>query len=215
MTIADLDSVNGAKTASEVEEMGGEALFVETDVARADDAHALMETTHEHFGRIDILVNNAGCTKDATLRKMTVKVFEEVLDVNLKAAFHCAKAVLPYMEAREYGRILNAASIVGRYGNFGQSNYVAAKAGIIGMTKAWARELGRKGITVNVVAPGFIETSMIDSVPDHLVPLVKEKTPLRRFGTAEEVANAYVFLASDEASFITGAVLGVDGGLVV
>lgn len=212
--IADLDSEHGAATASAIEEEGGAALYVETDVARPHDAQVLAETTQTRFGQIDILVNNAGCTRDATLQKMTPRAFDEVLDVNLKGAFYCAKAVLPHMEAQEYGRILNAASIVGRYGNFGQSNYVAAKAGIIGMTKAWARELGRKGITVNAVAPGFIETSMAASVPDHLRSLIKQKTPLRRFGTAEEVANAYVFLASEEASFITGALLGVDGGLV-
>jgi 3-oxoacyl-[acyl-carrier protein] reductase len=171
------------------------------------------ETTGQ-FGRVDVLLNNAGITQDATLKNMSEEAFDEVVDVNMKGAFHCTKAVVPPMEEQEHGRILNATSIVGRYGNFGQTNYVAAKSGVIGMTKTWARELGPKGITVNAVAPGFIGTDMVSSVPDSLIPLIKQKTPLRRFGTPEEVASAYLFLASDEASFITGAVLGVDGGLV-
>jgi 3-oxoacyl-[acyl-carrier protein] reductase len=137
-----------------------------------------------------------------------------VVNVNLKGVFNCTKAVVPFMIEKNYGRIVNTSSIVGIYGNFGQTNYVATKAGVIGMTKVWARELGRKGITVNAVAPGFISTEMIQSVPEKVLTAIKEKTPLQRLGEPGDIANAYLFLASDEAAFITGAVLSVDGGMV-
>lgn len=214
VVVADTDAEQGSAAVTVIQDEGGEALFVETDVTSTADVDHVVGATIEHFSSIDILINNAGLTRDGTLQKMSEGAFDEVVDVNMKGAFHCAKAAVPYMEDQQDGRILNAASIVGRYGNFGQSNYVAAKAGVIGMTKTWARELGPKGITVNAVAPGFIDTAMVSSVPETLVPLIKEKTPLRRFGSPEEVASAYLFLASDDASFITGTVLGVDGGLV-
>jgi 3-oxoacyl-[acyl-carrier protein] reductase len=167
------------------------------------------------FGKIDILINNAGILRDATLLKMTEEQFDSVLDVNLKGVFNCTKAVAPFMIERGYGRIVQASSVVALYGNFGQTNYVASKSGIIGMTKVWARELGRKGITVNAVAPGFIATEMIESIPENIINAMKEKVPANRFGTVEDVANVYLFLASDEASFVNGAVISVDGGAVI
>jgi 3-oxoacyl-[acyl-carrier protein] reductase len=162
-----------------------------------------------------VLVNSAGITRDATLKKMSEEDFDRVVDVNLKGVFNCTKAVLPVMADNGGGRILNAASIVGRYGNFGQTNYVATKSGVIGMTKTWAREFGRDGITVNAVAPGFIDTDMMESVPEKVIDDLTDRTPLGRLGDPEDIANAYCFLASDEAAFITGAVIAVDGGLVL
>ena len=215
IVVADVDEVGGQETVAAIEDRGGEAVFVATDVADADQTRALAEAAVDAFGQVDILVNNAGITRDATLKKMDEEAFDLVVDVNLKGVFNCTKAVLPYMKESPHGRILNAASVVGLYGNFGQTNYVASKSGVIGMTKTWARELGREGITVNAVAPGFVETTMVETVPDKVMAMLKEKTPLRRLGRPEDIANAYLFLASDEAAFITGTVLSVDGGLVL
>ncbi|HMO39053.1 MAG TPA: beta-ketoacyl-ACP reductase [Saprospiraceae bacterium] len=167
------------------------------------------------FGSADILVNNAGITRDATLAKMTPEQWQQVIDVNLTGVFNCTKAISPYMVERGYGRILNASSVVGLYGNFGQTNYVATKAGVIGMTKVWARELGRKGITVNAVAPGFIATEMVAAMPEKVIKMMEDKTPLARLGQPEDIAAAYLFLASDEAAFINGATLSVDGGVSI
>lgn len=167
------------------------------------------------FGAIHILVNNAGITRDASMKKMTPEQWQQVIDVNLTGVFYCTKAVYPHMEAQNWGRILSAASVVGLYGNFGQSNYVATKAGIIGMTKVWAREFGRKGITANAVAPGFIHTEMMDTIPENVLAGMREKCPLQRLGKPEEIAAAYAFLASEEAGFINGETLSVDGGLTI
>jgi len=178
----------------------------------------------EKFGRIDILINNAGILRDAQLLKvkdgqvvgqMSEADFDAVIAINLKGVFNCTQAVAPVMIRQGYGRIVSASSVVGLYGNFGQTNYVAAKAGVIGMTKVWARELGRRGLTVNVVAPGFIETEMTRSMPEKVLAAMIEHTPVGRMGQPADVANAYLFLASDEAAFINGHVLSVDGGLVV
>ena len=149
------------------------------------------------------------------MKKMSGQQWQQVIDVNLTGVFNCTKAVSPYLLEQQSGRILNAASVVAHNGNFGQTNYVATKAGVIGMTKTWAREFGRKGITVNAVAPGFIQTEMVETIPENLIAGIKEKTPLGRMGQTEDIANAYLFLASDEAAFITGTVLNVDGGLVL
>ncbi len=169
----------------------------------------------QDFGAIHILVNNAGITRDASLKKMTPEQWQQVIDVNLTGVFYCTKAVYPHLEAQQWGRILSAASVVGLYGNFGQSNYVATKAGIIGMTKVWAREFGKKGITANAVAPGFIQTEMMDAIPENVLAGMREKCPLQRLGKPEEIAAAYAFLASEEAGFINGETLSVDGGLTV
>jgi len=214
VVLADLDDAAGEETAGDITATGGTALYVRTDVSRQADARALAARAREQFGRIDILVNNAGITRDATLAKMTEEQFDAVLQVNLKGVFNCAQAVMPFMIEAGYGRIVNTSSVVALYGNFGQTNYVATKSAVIGMTKVWARELGRKGITVNAVAPGFIATEMVNSVPEKVLTMIKERTPLQRLGEPVEIARAYLFLASDEASFVNGAVLSVDGGMV-
>ena len=215
IVIADVNREAGDCVVSEIEQRGGSALFVETNVVDPDATRALAEAAADAYGGIDILVNNAGITSDATLAKMSEEAFDRVVDVNLKGVFNCTKAVLPYVTESTHGRILNAASVVGLYGNFGQTNYVATKSGVIGMTKTWARELGRDGVTVNAVAPGFIDTPMVKTVPDKILDSLKGKTPLGRLGRPEDIAKAYCFLASDDAAFITGTVLSVDGGLVL
>ena len=215
VVVADVNDDEGEETVAAIEDRGGEAIFVRTNVAKMTDAKAMAKAAVEAFGGIDILVNNAGITRDATLKKMDVDDFDAVVDVNLKGVFNCTKAVLPHIKKSDHGRILNAASVVGLYGNFGQTNYVASKSGVIGMTKTWAREFGRKGVTVNAVAPGFVETTMVDSVPEKVLTMLKEKTPLQRLGAPDDIASAYLFLASDEAAFVTGTVLSVDGGLVL
>jgi len=169
----------------------------------------------ENHGRVDVLVNNAGITKDARLQKMSLAQFDAVIDVNLRGVFHCAQAVADTMVAQGSGVILNASSVVGIYGNFGQTNYAAAKFGVIGFTKTWSRELGPKGVRVNAVAPGFIETPILGTVPDKLLAEMREHIPLRRLGKPEEIANVYAFLASDEASYVNGAVIEVSGGMTV
>jgi len=194
------------------------------DVTDAGAVEAAVAATVAKLGGIDILVNNAGILRDGQLVKMKdgevvdrmeEAQFDAVISVNLKGVFLCGQAVAPVMIKKGWGRILNASSVVGLYGNFGQSNYVATKAGVIGLTKVWARELGPKGITVNAVAPGFIATEMVKQMPERILKSMVERTPVRRMGQPRDVANAYLFLASDEASFINGAVLSVDGGVVV
>lgn len=188
--------------------------FMKVNVAKFDEVEIAAKNVINEFGRIDVLINNAGILRDATLLKMSAEQWQQVIDVNLSGVFNCTKAVAPFMVEKQSGKIINATSVVGLYGNFGQTNYVAAKAGVIGMTKVWARELGRKGINVNAVAPGFIATEMVASMPEKIINMMKEKTPLGRLGTPEDIANAYCFLSSEEASFINGAVISVDGGLI-
>ena len=183
-----------------------------TDRAQVDAMVAAVLARH---GRIDVLVNNAGITKDARLVKMTLQQFDAVIDVNLRGVFHCAQAVANSMIEQGRGVILNASSVVGIYGNFGQTNYAAAKFGVIGFTKTWSRELGPKGIRVNAVAPGFVETPILATVPDKVLQHMKAQVPLGRLAQPEEIANVYAFLASDEASYINGAVIEVSGGMTV
>ncbi|MHB1391666.1 MAG: 3-oxoacyl-[acyl-carrier-protein] reductase [Clostridia bacterium] len=199
----------------EIKAMGAEAIGFKVDVSKRAQVDEMVAGVKQAWGRIDILVNNAGITADAMLKKMTEDQFDSVININLKGVYNCAQAVLDTMTEQGGGVILNTSSVVGLYGNVGQTNYAAAKWGVIGMTKTWAKELGRKGIRVNAVAPGFIMTPMTEAVPEKVLDMMKEKAPLQRLGKPEDIANAFLFLASDEASFVTGAVLSVDGGLVI
>ena len=214
----------GSAVTRSISETGADALFVPCDVADRASVDAAVRATVDRFGGIDILINNAGITRDAQLVKvkdgvvvggMTDAEFDAVVAVNLKGVYNCTQAVVPHMLARGGGRVVNASSVVALNGNFGQTNYVATKAGVIGMTQVWARELGRRNITVNAVAPGFIATEMTAKMPESALAEMRNRTPFGRIGTPEDVANAYCFLASDFASFINGSVLSVDGGLVI
>ncbi|PPE67946.1 3-oxoacyl-ACP reductase FabG [Caldimonas caldifontis] len=195
--------------------LGAQAEGQVVDVTSREQIDAMAAATLARFGRIDVLVNNAGITQDARLQKMTLEQFDRVIDVNLRGVFHCAQAVLPAMLEQGAGVILNASSVVGIYGNYGQTNYAASKFGVIGFTKTWSRELGPKGIRVNAVAPGFIETPILATVPEKVLTAMREDVPLKRLGRPEEIANVYAFLASDEASYVNGAVIEVAGGMTV
>lgn len=204
--------------------LGPNASFYKVNVADRSAVQSWVEDVFARHGRIDILVNNAGVLRDGMLvrvkdgelvKQMPEEDFDLVVSVNLKGIFNCTQAVAPFMIRQERGVILNATSVVGLDGNFGQTNYVASKAGVVGMTKVWARELGRYNIRVNAVAPGFTATEMIVAMPEKVLAGMRERTPLGRLGEPVDIANAYLFLASDEAAFITGAVLRVDGGIVV
>lgn len=189
--------------------------FYKVNTTSLENIEAAAAAVVDDFGQVDILINNAGITRDASMKKMTPAQWQSVIDVNLTGVWNCTKAVAPYMLERAYGRIISAASVVGLYGNFGQANYVATKAGVIGLTKVWAREFGRKGITANAIAPGFIATDMMLTIPEKVLKMMEDKAPVGRLGLPEEVANAYLFLASDEAAFINGATISVDGGLTL
>ena len=194
---------------------GGEAIAVQADVRQPAEAQALIDTAKQAYGRIDILVNNAGTTRDTLLMRMSEDDWDVVLDTNLKGTFNCIKAVSRQMMRQRSGRIVNITSVAGISGNAGQANYASAKAGLIGLTKTVAKELGGRGITCNAVAPGLVPTDLTASLPQDLVDLAIERTPLGRTGTAEDIAAAVAFLASDEASFVTGQILAVDGGLAI
>ncbi len=184
------------------------------DIRDATQVECCMQLVLQKFGTIDILINNAGITRDATLQKMSHAQWQDVIDINLTGVFNCTKAISSIMIENKSGKIINTSSVVALYGNFGQTNYVASKSGVIGLTKVWARELGKYNINVNAVAPGFIETDMLKTIPENILKDILEKVPLKRAGKPEDIANAYAFLASDEAGFINGITLSVDGGMV-
>ncbi|ETA81798.1 3-oxoacyl-[acyl-carrier-protein] reductase [Youngiibacter fragilis] len=200
---------------AELKEMDAEFLAYEVNVVNRDQIKTMVDDVVSKWGKIDVLVNNAGITADNQLIKMPEEDFDKVIDVNLKGVFNCTQIVVPVMSDNGGGVVLNASSVVGLYGNFGQTNYAATKWGVIGMTKTWAKELGKKNIRVNAIAPGFIATPMVKKMPEKVIEMMEGKAPLRRLGTPEDIANAYAFLASEEASFITGTVLSVDGGVVL
>ena len=198
-----------------IEAAGGRAMLVQADVADSTAVDAMIKAVIEAFGQIDILVNNAGITRDGLLMRMKEEDWDAVINTNLKGIFHCTKAVSKLMMKKRYGRIVNMASVVGLIGNAGQSNYAAAKAGVVGFSKSMARELASRGITVNMVAPGFIDTDMTAVLPDKVREAMVADIPLGKIGTPENVADAVVFLVSDQASYITGQTINVDGGMVM
>jgi 3-oxoacyl-[acyl-carrier protein] reductase len=215
VVIADRDPSTVAEAAATIKGEGFEAMGEVVDVTDRASLEAMASRVVEKWGRIDVLINNAGITQDATLAKMTEEQFDRVIDINLKGVFNATQAVLPQMVSQGKGKIINTSSVVGLYGNFGQTNYAATKAGVIGMTKSWAKELARKGITANAVAPGFIVTDMTSAMPEKVLGAMQDKTPVGRLGLPSDIAKAYLFLASDDADFINGHVLCVDGGLVL
>ena len=221
VVICDVDADAGAAA---LQKLGPNAKFCEVNVMDRQAVQAWVDDVVAKYDRVDVLVNNAGIVRDNQLvkvkdgelvKQMPEDEFDLVIGVNLKGVFNCTQAVAPHMIRQGGGVILNASSVVGLDGNFGQTNYVATKAGVIGMTKVWAREMGRYGIRVNAVAPGFIATEILQSMPENIIERMKARIPLARMGQPRDVADAYLFLASDEASFISGAVLRVDGGIVV
>ncbi len=214
VAVWDIDEEKGQLFCEELKSKGHNIQFFKVNVANFENVKENVDKVISAFGKIDILINNAGITRDSTLRKMTPEQWQQVIDVNLTGVFNCTQLISLKMLEKGYGKIINASSVVGLYGNFGQTNYVATKAGVIGMTKVWARELGAKGINVNAIAPGFIATEMVKAMPEKAIKMMEEKTPLKRLGKPEDIANAYLFLASEEASFINGTTLSVDGGII-
>jgi len=212
VAVCDINEPAAAEVAREIADAGGEALAFRIDVTDKESIARMVEGVMAKWGRIDTLVNNAGIVQDAQLKKMSEDQFDRVIDVNLKGVYNCTKAVVDIMLEQHSGCILNASSIVGLYGNFGQTNYAASKFAVIGMMKTWARELGKKGIRSNAICPGFIETPILKAMPQKVVQMMEDKVPLGRLGRPEEIANTYAWLASDEASYINGAVIEVSGG---
>lgn len=221
VVICDVNAEAGAETKAL---LGPEARFDQVNVTDRADVQKWVESIAAQYGRIDVLVNNAGITRDALfvkmkdgefVKQMEQDAFDAVISVNLKGVFNCTQAVVPFMIKQGSGVILNASSVVGLYGNYGQTNYVATKAAVIGMTKTWARELGKFGIRVNAVAPGFIATEMVQKMPENVLADMKAHTPLGRLGDPRDIANVYLWLASDEAAYVHGATISADGGIVI
>jgi 3-oxoacyl-[acyl-carrier protein] reductase len=215
VVVCDLESKAVDEVVAQIIQAGGRAIGFTVDVTNKAGIAAMVKGVMDAYGRIDVLVNNAGIVDDAMLRKMSDEQFERVIDINLKGTYNCARAVVDIMIGQNSGVILNASSVVGIYGNFGQTNYAASKFGVIGMAKTWARELGRKGIRANAVCPGFVETTILKSIPAKVLQAMIDRVPLGRLAKPEEIANTYAFLASDEASYINGAVIEVSGGATV
>ena len=215
VVVCDLDRKAVDEVVAEIVAAGGQAIGFTVNVTDKASIAAMVKGVTDKYGRIDVLVNNAGIVDDAMFRKMSDEQFDRVIDVNLKGTYNCARAVVDIMIAQNAGVILNASSVVGIYGNFGQTNYAASKFGVIGMAKTWARELGRKGIRANAVCPGFVETTILKSIPEKVMQAMIDRVPLGRLAKPEEIANTYAFLASDEASYINGAVIEVSGGATV
>ncbi len=215
VTVWARNAEKGKAFVAEMAKEGYTICFDAVDTSNYEQVVAATKRVFDANGKIDILINNAGITNDSTLKKMTPEQWQSVIDINLTGTFYCTKAVNQYMVEAGWGRIINVSSVVGLYGNFGQTNYVATKAGVIGMTKTLGRELGKKGVTVNAVAPGFIATDMVAKMPEDVLKGMIAKVPVGRLGKPEDIANAFCFLASDEASYVNGAVLSVDGGMTV
>jgi 3-oxoacyl-[acyl-carrier protein] reductase len=213
IAISDINREGAEDTAKEIERLGRRGLGLEGDVSNPADAERIVDTTVEKLGGIDILVNNAGITRDGLLLRMAVEDWDAVLNVNLKGTFNCSKAAIKYMIKRKSGRIVNIASVVGEMGNAGQANYAASKAGIIGLTKSIAREYAQRGINVNAIAPGYIQTPMTEGLSEKVKEELKAQIPMAKLGTPLDVGNAIYFLVSDASSYITGQVLNVNGGL--
>jgi 3-oxoacyl-[acyl-carrier protein] reductase len=205
-------SEKGKEVVARLNHQGNEAIFKKVSVTSQDEVQKAVEEARDHFGRIDILINNAGITKDRTLLKMSKQEWDDVIGVNLTGVFNCTQAVAPIMKGQNYGRIVSASSNVAIRGNYGQTNYVATKSAIIGMTKVWAMELGRFGITANCIAPGFIQTAMTDLMPEEVRKQTLPLIPLGKWGVPDDIASGYLYLASDEASFVSGICLTIDGG---
>lgn len=215
VAMADYNADLGQTRAQELKDKGFNVEFFQVNVADRQSIDEMVEAVKEALGKINILVNNAGITRDGMLSKLSAEDFQAVMDVNLSGVFHCTQAILPAMLELGGGKIINTSSVSGVYGNIGQTNYAAAKAGVVGMTKTWAKELGRKGINVNAVAPGFIATGMTAKVPEKVIGQMKGMVPLGRLGNPEDIANAYLFLASNESDYVNGTVLHVDGGIMM
>ncbi|MBY4834232.1 3-oxoacyl-ACP reductase FabG [Burkholderia dolosa] len=215
VALCDLSAEAIASIVEDCRTVGATAVGFSVNVANRDSLDEMVASVLAQFGRIDVLVNNAGITRDARLQKMTLEQFDHVIDVNLRGVFHATQAVIDCMLEQKSGVVLNASSVVGIYGNYGQTNYAAAKFGVIGFTKTWSREFGPKGIRVNAVAPGFVETPILSTVPDEVLEKMRNQVPLRRLGKPAEIANIYAFLASDEASYVNGAVIEASGGMTL
>ncbi len=215
VAVCDINPDLAQQTLAEIRAVGGEAQGFRVDVTDKQEIGGMVRGVMDKWGRVDVLVNNAGIVMDAQLKKMTDEQFDKVIDINLKGVYNCSRAVVDIMLAQKAGVILTTSSIVGLYGNFGQTNYAASKFAVIGMTKTWARELGRNGIRAIAVCPGFIATPILAKMPEDVLKQMAAKVPCGRLGTPEEVANVFAFLASDEASYINGAVISVDGGMTL